>query len=56
MLSVKGQALNSVENLKKEYLGYADSVYSYTLGDDKYTFVEGCEDPNSCTILVKGSN
>ena len=24
------------------------------LGEDKYTFVEGCKNPKSCTILLKG--
>jgi len=25
-----------------------------TLGEDKYTFVEGCKNPKSCTVLLKG--
>ena len=27
-----------------------------TLGDDKFTFVEDCKIPKSCTILIKGPN
>jgi T-complex protein 1 subunit zeta len=31
-------------------------LYEQTLGEDKYTFIEGVENPFSCTILVKGPN
>ena len=54
MLSVGGKAMNSVENLTKDILGYADTVTQETLGEDKYTFVEGCKNPKSCSILLKG--
>ena len=36
--------------------GYAEEVYEHTLGEEKYTFVEGVKNPLSCTILVKGPN
>lgn len=26
------------------------------MGDDKYTFVEGCKNSTSCTVLVRGPN
>jgi len=54
MLACGGMAMNSVENLKATDLGWADSVTEETLGEDKYTFVEGCKNPKSCTILLKG--
>jgi T-complex protein 1 subunit zeta len=54
MLSCGGRAVNSVEDLTAEDLGWADHVYQETLGDDKFTFVEGCKNPKSCSILVKG--
>jgi T-complex protein 1 subunit zeta len=37
-------------------LGYAEKVYEQCLGDDKFTFIEGVENPFSCTILIKGPN
>uniref|UniRef100_A0A0G4HS46 T-complex protein 1 subunit zeta n=1 Tax=Chromera velia CCMP2878 TaxID=1169474 RepID=A0A0G4HS46_9ALVE len=49
-----GRAVNSVEDLDESDLGYAETVSEETLGDDKYTFVEGVRHPQSCTILVKG--
>lgn len=46
--------MNSVDELKPENLGWADTVTEVTLGEDKYTYVEGCWNPKSCTILLKG--
>lgn len=51
-----GKGINSVEDLTVEDLGYADTVYQKDLGEDKYTFIEGCKNPSSCTILIKGQN
>jgi chaperonin GroEL (HSP60 family) len=39
-----------------ECLGYAGHVYEYSLGEEKYTFVEDVKHPKSCTILIKGQN
>ena len=55
-LACGGNALNSVDDLKPEDLGFADHVYEHVLGDDKFTFVEGVKNPYSCTLLVKGPN
>lgn len=54
MLAVGGIALNSIDKMKESDLGWADTVREETLGEDKYTFVEGCRNPKSCTILLKG--
>ena len=54
MLACGGRAINSVEDLTVEDLGWAEHVRQETLGDDKFTFVEGCKNAKSCTILVKG--
>ncbi|EER12246.1 chaperonin, putative [Perkinsus marinus ATCC 50983] len=56
VLACGGVAVNSVEDLTPDDLGYADEVYEKVLGDDKYTFIEGVQHPRSCTILLKGSN
>merc|ERR1711953_874538 len=55
-LAVGGVAVNSVDDLDVDDLGYADCVYEQALEDDKYTFIEGVKNPHSCTILIKGSN
>jgi len=51
-----GNAMNSVEELSPADLGYAEDVQEETLGEDKFTFVEGVAKPHSCTILIKGQN
>ena len=63
-LAFGGRALNSVEDLRKEDLGFAKRVEEIELGDDKYTTVEGVREEDlkeknlgkSCTILIKGPN
>ncbi|GMR41153.1 hypothetical protein PMAYCL1PPCAC_11348 [Pristionchus mayeri] len=55
-LACGGEAVNSVDDLTPEVLGYAGLVYEHTLGEEKYTFVEECRDPKSVTLLVKGPN
>ncbi|EYC42009.1 hypothetical protein Y032_0547g3269 [Ancylostoma ceylanicum] len=55
-LACGGEAVNSVDDLSPEVLGYAGLIYEHTLGEDKYTFVENCRDPKSVTLLIKGPN
>jgi T-complex protein 1 subunit zeta len=37
-------------------LGFAELVYEHTLGEDAFTFVEGCQNATSCSILIRGPN
>jgi len=55
-LACGGRQLNSIEDMTEEDLGFANKVYEQVLGDDKYTFIEGVENPFSCSILIKGPN
>ncbi|CAH0402817.1 unnamed protein product [Chilo suppressalis] len=55
-LACGGTAMNSVDDLTEESLGYAGLVYEHILGEEKYTFVEQCKNPLSVTILIKGPN
>lgn len=55
-LACGGRGLNSVDDMTVEDLGFAKVVYEVSLGDDKYTFIDGVENPFSCTILIKGPN
>jgi len=56
ILACGGNAVHSFDDVTEKDLGYAEVVYEQTLGEDKYTFVEGVENPFSCTILIKGPN
>lgn len=55
-LACGGLAVNSVDDLTPDVLGFAEHVYEHVLGEEKYTFVEGVKNPFSCTILIKGPN
>ena len=55
-LACGGNAINSVEDLCEEDLGWAGSYTEITLGDDKFTFLEDVPNTFSCTILIKGQN
>lgn len=55
-LACGGSPIHSVEDLEKEMLGWAGKVSEVTLGDDKFTFVEECAHPKSCTLLLQGPN
>lgn len=52
-LACGGFAINSIEELGPDCLGFAGSVYEHVLGEDKYVFVEEVKNPHSCTILIK---
>ena len=55
-LACGGVALNCLDGVTPDMLGYAGKVYEQTLGEDKFTYIEGCRNPHSCTILIKGPN
>jgi len=55
-LACGGMAMNSVEDLNEDCLGFAGLVFEHVLGETKYTFVEDCKHPLSVTLLVKGPN
>ena len=55
-LACGGTAVNSVEDLSPEVLGFAKSVFEHSVGEEKYTFIEGVDNPFSVTILLKAPN
>jgi len=55
-LACGGVPMNSIEDMTVDMLGYAGKVSEITLGDDKFTFVEDCKIPKSCSIIIKGPN
>lgn len=55
VLACGGEAVNSVDDLTPDCLGWAGLVYEHVLGEEKYTFVENVKNPHSCTILIKGT-
>jgi len=55
-LACGGSPIHSVEDLDPDQLGFAGLVREVSLGDDKFTFVEECRHPRSCTLLLQGPN
>jgi len=51
-----GTPIHSVEDLDEDMLGFAGKVSEVTIGEDKFTFVEECKTPQSCTLLLQGPN
>jgi len=49
-----GRILTQLDGLKSSDLGHADLVEERKVSDDKMTFVEGCRDPKSVSILIRG--
>ncbi|ODM90899.1 T-complex protein 1 subunit zeta [Orchesella cincta] len=52
-LACGGMAMNSLDGLTPDCLGWAGSVYEHVLGENKFTYVENCKNPKSVTILLK---
>lgn len=44
------------KELTEECLGRAELVYQHKLGEENYTFIEGVQNPHSCTVLIKAPN
>ncbi|KYH40785.1 MAG: thermosome subunit, partial [Candidatus Bathyarchaeota archaeon B26-2] len=49
-----GKIATNLEDLSKEDLGYAELVEERKIGDDKMVFIEGCKNPRSVAILIRG--
>jgi len=56
ILACGGEQINGFDDLKPQSLGHCDEIYEFTLGEEKYTFIEGVSNPQSVTILIKGPN
>lgn len=55
-LACGGMAMNCLDDMTEDCLGYAGVVYEHVLGEQKFTFVEECRNPQSVTILTKAPN
>jgi thermosome len=49
-----GKVVTNLQDMTKKDLGYAAVVEERKIGDDKMTFVEGCKNPRSVAILIRG--
>jgi len=49
-----GKIITNLDDMSKADLGYAKLVEERKIGDDKMTFIEGCKNPRSVAILIRG--
>jgi thermosome len=52
--ATSGKVVNNLDDFTKKDLGYAKLVEERKIGDDKMTFIEGCKNPRSVAILIRG--
>ena len=55
-MATSGKAVTNLDGLSKSDLGYAELVEERKIGDDKMTFIEGCKNPRSVAILIRGAD
>jgi thermosome len=55
-MATGGKPVTNLEGLSKSDLGYAELVEERKIGEDKMTFVEGCKNPRSVAILIRGAD
>ena len=49
-----GSVVSSIDYLTEEHLGACETVEERKVGDDKMVFVEGCKDPKTVSVLIRG--
>jgi thermosome len=55
-MATGGKPVTNLEALSKSDLGYAELVEERKIGNDKITFIEGCKNPRSVAILIRGAD
>jgi thermosome len=51
-----GRIITDLKDLSEKDLGYAKLVEERKIGEDKWTFIEGCKNPKALTILIRGGS
>ena len=51
-----GRITTNLEDLTEKDLGSADSVQQKKIESDRWVFIEGCKNPQSVTILIRGGS
>ncbi|MEM2115732.1 MAG: thermosome subunit beta [Candidatus Woesearchaeota archaeon] len=49
-----GKIVTNIEEISEKDLGFAETVKQVKVGDEDFTFVEGCKNPKAVSILVRG--
>lgn len=51
-----GRITTNLDDLTEKDLGYADLVHQKKVESDKWVFIEGCKNPKSVSILIRGGS
>ena len=51
-----GRITTNLDDITEKALGYADLVQQKKIETDKWVFIEGCKNPHSVTILIRGGS
>ena len=51
-----GRVTTNIDDLQSDDLGSAETVHQKKVESDKWVFVEGCQKPQSVTILIRGGS
>lgn len=52
--AIGAQLITDFEDIKPEYLGFAEVVEEVKVGKDKVIFIRGCKDPKALCIFIRG--
>jgi thermosome len=55
-MAISGKPVTNLDGLSKSDIGFAELVEERKIGDDKMTFIEGCKNPRSVSILIRGAD
>ncbi len=51
-----GRVINNLDDLSEKDLGSAETTYQKKIESDKWVFIEGCKNPLSVTLLIRGGS
>jgi len=54
--ATSGRVSTNIDDLNEKDLGYADLVHQKKVESDKWVFIEGCRNPQSVTLLIRGGS
>ena len=54
--ATNGRVSTNIDDLNEKDLGYADLVHQKKVESDKWVFIEGCRNPQSVTLLIRGGS
>jgi len=55
-MATGGEIVTNLDNLSEGDLGFAELVEERKIGNAKMTFIEGCKNPTSVAILIRGAD